>query len=149
MNKKVTLKTALVCSILAATATAGGHTPTEQRIVAMKAVGGQMRTLGGMAQGKVDYDDFAAISALEIMRNSAAVAQPLFAQPAMDGEETRAMAAIWADGSDFNSRMDSLIAALDAAIAAEPVDVATFGPLFGAIAGNCKGCHEKYRAPEE
>lgn len=149
MTKKFTLKAALITTMLAASASAGGHTGTEQRIIAMKAVGGEMRTLGGMAQGKIAYDDFAALSALEIMRNAAAVAQPLFATPPMEGEETRAMAAIWEDGSEFDAGMTALLAALDTAIAAEPADLESFRPLFGAVAGTCKACHEKYRAPEE
>ncbi|MCF6305144.1 MAG: cytochrome c [Rhodobacteraceae bacterium] len=149
MTKKITLKAVLITTMLAASASAGGHTATEQRIIAMKAVGGEMRTLGGMAQGKVAYDDFAALSALETMRNAAAAAQPLFAAPPMEGEETRAMAAIWEDGSDFDAQMNAMLAALDAAIAAEPADLASFTPLFGAVAGTCKACHEKYRAPEE
>ena len=149
MTKSFTLKTALAITMLAASATAGGDTATEQRIIAMKAVGGEMRILGGMAQGNVAYDDFAALSALETMRNAAAAAQPLFASPPMEGEETRAMAAIWEDGSEFDAGMTALLAALDTAIAAEPADLASFGPLFGAVAGTCKACHENYRAPKE
>jgi cytochrome c556 len=114
----------------------------------MKAVGGQMRTLGGMAQGKVAYDDFAVLSALEIMRDATAAARPLFPVGTETGDETRAKPEIWAADSDFDARMGQLIASLDAALAAEPADLASYRPLFGAIAQNCKGCHEKYRAPE-
>ncbi len=149
MLKKITLKTVLITAVLAASATAGGHTEIEQRIGAMKAVVGEMRILGGMAQGKVDYDNLAALSALETMRNAVATAQPLFGTPPVDGEETRAMAAIWEDGSEFDAGITTLLAALDTAIAAEPADLASFGPLFGAVAGTCKACHENYRAPEE
>ena len=132
----------------AATAISGGHSPIEQRIAAMKAVGGQMRTLGGMAQGQVEYDDFAALSALEIMRDAAVAAAPLFPVGTETGDNTRAMPEIWAADSDFNARMDQFVASLNAAIEAEPADLASYGPLFGAVAGNCKSCHEKYRAPE-
>jgi len=149
MSKKLTFKAALIGCLLAASATAGGNTPTEQRIIAMKAVGGQMRPLGGMAQGKVDYDAAGALAALEILRDAAVAAQPLFAEPPMEGDVTRAKAEIWAAGSEFDAIMTNMIAAADAAIAAEPADLATFGPLFGAVAQNCQACHEKYRAPEE
>lgn len=133
---------------LAATAFAASHSPIAQRQAAMKAVGGEMRTLGGMAQGKVAYDDLTAIAALETMRNAVATAGPLFADSDDMGEETRAKPEIWAADSDFNARLDQLLANLDAAIAAEPADAAAYTPLFGAVAGTCKGCHEKYRAPE-
>jgi len=145
--KKITIISTIAVAI-AATAIGGGHSPIEQRQAAMKAVGGQMRTLGGMAQGKTEYDDFAAISALEIMRDAAVSARPLFPAGTDTGNETRAKPEIWADGSDFDAIMGQLIANLDTAIAAEPADLASYRPLFGAVAGTCKACHEKYRAPE-
>ena len=145
--KKISIISAVAVAI-AATAIGGGHSPIEQRQAAMKAVGGQMRTLGGMAQGKVAYDDFAAISALEIMRDAVITARPLFPVGTETGSETRAKPEIWAESSDFDTIMGQLIASLDTAIAAEPADLASYRPLFGAVAGNCKACHEKYRAPE-
>jgi len=145
--KKLAILSAAAIAI-GATAIGGGHSPIEQRQAAMKAVGGQMRTLGGMANGRVAFDDFAAISALEIMRDAAATAQPLFPAGTGEGFETRAMPEIWADGTEFDAIMGQLIANLDAAIAAEPADLDSYRPLFGAVAGTCKSCHEKYRAPE-
>jgi len=149
MNFRKTTLTTFTVFAVAASAFAASHSPITERQEAMKAVGGQMRTLGGMAQGKIEYDDLIAISALETMRDAAATAQQRFPEGSDMGAETRAMAAIWATDSDFDARMTQLIANLDAAIAAEPADVASFAPLFGAVAGSCKGCHEKYRAPEE
>ena len=148
MNIKTTLAAASIGLALAATAFAAAHSPISARQAAMKAVGGQMRTLGGMAQGKIAYDDFAVLSALEIMRDAAVTARPLFPVGTETGEETRAKPEIWAADSDFDARMGQLIASLDTALAAEPADLASYRPLFGAIAQNCKGCHEKYRAPE-
>jgi len=148
MNFKNIAVISTLAMAMAATAIGGGHSPIEQRQAAMKAVGGQMRTLGGMAQGKVAYDDFAALSALEIMRDAAMTARPLFPAGTETGNETRAMPEIWADGSDFDAIMGQFIASLDTAIAAEPADLASYRPLFGAVAGTCKSCHEKYRAPE-
>lgn len=149
MQKRQLIIGAVVSAALAASAFGAAHSPIAQRQAAMKEVGGQMRTLGGMAQGKIAYDDFGAISALEIMRDAVATAQPLFASADDMGEETRAMPEIWAADSDFDARIGQLLAGLDAAIAAEPADLPSFLPLFGAVAGGCKGCHEKYRAPEE
>ncbi len=148
MNLKKTIAVASLGLALAATAYGAAHSPIAQRQAAMKAVGGQMRTLGGMAQGKTAYDDFAVLSALEIMRDAATTARPLFPAGTDMGEETRAKPEIWAADSDFDARMGQLLASLDAALAAEPADLASYRPLFGAIAGSCKGCHEKYRAPE-
>ncbi len=148
MNIRKITTIALASLAIGASAFAAAHSPIAQRQAAMKAVGGEMRTLGGMAQGKVAYDDFAVISALEIMRDAVATARPLFPAGSDMGEETRAKPEIWAADSDFDARMGQLLANLDAAIAAEPADLASFRPLFGAVAGGCRGCHEKYRAPE-
>ncbi len=148
MNIKRSIAAATIGLALAATAYGAAHSPISQRQAAMKAVGGQMRTLGGMAQGKIAYDDFAVISALEIMRDAAVTARPLFPAGSDTGEENRAKPEIWADGSDFDAIMGQLIANLNTAIAAEPADLASYRPLFGAVAGSCKACHEKYRAPE-
>lgn len=148
MNIKKIALISTVAIAMAASANGGAHSPIEQRQAAMKAVGGQMRTLGGMAQGKVAYDELAALSALEIMRDAAVAARPLFPVGTETGDETRAMAAIWAEDSEFDTIMVQLITSLDAAIAAEPADLASYRPLFGAAAGTCRACHEKYRAPE-
>jgi len=148
MNIKKTFATVSIGLVIAATAYGAAHSPISQRQAAMKSVGEQMRTLGGMAQGKVAYDDFAALSALEIMRDAVITSRPLFPVGTEVGNETRAKPEIWADGSDFDTIMGQLIASLDTAIAAEPADLASYGPLFGAVAGTCKACHEKYRAPE-
>ncbi len=148
MNIKKTLAAAAIGVALAATAYGAAHSPISARQAAMKEVGGQMRTLGGMAQGKIAYDDFAVISALEIMRDAAASARPLFPAGTETGENTRAKPEIWAADSEFDTIMGQLLASLDVAIEAEPADLASFRPLFGAVAGSCKSCHEKYRAPE-
>ncbi len=145
--KSITISAFIGLSI-AASAFGAAHSPIAQRQAAMKAIGGEMRTLGGMAQGKTAYDDFAVISALEIMRDAAATARTLFPAGTESGEDTRAKPAIWAANSDFDARFGQLLANLDTALAAEPADMASFGPLFGAIAGSCKGCHETYRAPK-
>ena len=145
--KGISLAVAITATV-SASVFAASHSPITERQEAMKAIGGQMRTLSGMAQGKVAYDDLTAISSLEIMRNAAVSAQSLFPEGSDMGGETRAMPEIWAADSDFDARMTQMVASLDAAIAAEPADAASFGPLFGAVAGTCKGCHEKYRAPE-
>ena len=148
MNLKKTAFAATAILAVAASAFAASHSPITERQQAMKAIGGQMRTLGGMAQGNTQYDDLAAISALEIMRDAAVTAQASFPEGSEMGDETRAMAAIWAADSDFDERMTQLVGSLNAAIDAEPADAASFAPLFGAVAGTCKGCHETYRAPE-
>ncbi len=148
MNIRKTAIITVSAIVLAASAYAAAHSPISQRKAAMKEIGGQMRSLGGMAQGKTAYDDFAVFSAVEIMLNNAIAARPLFADSMDMGEETRAKPEIWAAGSDFDAQMGQMINALQATLDADPADLDSFLPLFGAIAATCKSCHEKYRAPE-
>ena len=148
MNFRKTTLASLAAIAVAASAIAASHSPIAARQEAMKAIGGQMRTLGGMAQGKIAYDDSVAILALETMRDAALIAQTSFPEGSNTGMENRALSAIWAADSEFEARMTQLVASLEAAVDAAPADMASFGPVFGAVAGNCKVCHEKYRAPE-
>jgi len=148
MNIKKTIIASSIGLAIAATAYGAAHSPISQRQAAMKSVGEQMRTLGGMAQGKVEYDDFAVFSAIEIMRDAATTARPLFPVGSDIGEKTRAKPEIWAADSNFDTLMGELIANLDATLEADPADLASFVPLFMNVAGSCKACHEKYRAPE-
>ncbi len=149
MNLKKTALVAVIGLGLAASAYAAAHTQIAQRQAAMKEINGQMRTLGAMAQGKVAYDDFAVFSALEIMIDAANASRPLFADGTDTGETTRAKPEIWAADSNFDALMGGFITNLETALAAEPEDMDAYMPLFASIAGSCKSCHEKYRAPKE
>ncbi len=114
----------------------------------MKTVAEQMKILGAMTRIGGTFDDFFAQSAFEIMQDAALLSQTGFQQNEPSNEATRAKPAIWADGSDFNARMTRFLADIDAAVLAEPTDLASFIPLFAVVSENCKSCHERYRAPK-
>ena len=63
-----------------------------------------------------------------------------------DKGDTDAMAKIWQDRADFDSKMDTFQtnAAL-LAIAAEKGDLAEIKTAFGNTGKSCKGCHDAYK----
>jgi cytochrome c556 len=135
--------------VLAAGA-APGDSPsaTARRQAGMKTIAEQMKILGAMTRIGGTYDDFFAQSAFAIMQDAALQAQSGFLENRPSAEPTRAKAAIWAAGSDFQARMTRFLADIDTAVQAAPTDKADFIPLFAAVSENCKSCHEHYRAPK-
>ena len=148
MNLTKTLTTALAAALLSTSAMGDSHTATAQRQAGMKAIAEQMKILGAMTRIGGTFDDFFAQSAFEIMQDAALSAQAGFQENVMSAEPTRAKPSIWAEGSDFNARMVRFLADIDAAVAGEPADQASFIPLFAVVSENCKSCHEHYRAPK-
>jgi len=114
----------------------------------MKDISEQMKILGAMARIGSTYDDFLAIAAFETMQEDVRVAMESFPAGSDTGENTRAKPGIWADGSDFGARMQQFQDDVSAAVNAEAATQAEFVPLFARVSENCKGCHERYRAPK-
>ncbi|WP_157966284.1 c-type cytochrome [Oceanibium sediminis] len=128
-------------------AMAGGHTPVEQREAKMKAVGENTGIVGNMLRGKTDFDAEAANAALVAMREAAGGFNELFPE-GTEGAGSNEFAAgpkIWSDRAGFDAEYAKFIGAIDAAVAAEPQDMAALGAAFGPIGQECKACHETYR----
>ena len=138
----------LATTLLSTTAMGDVPSPIARRQAGMKTIAEQMKILGAMTRIGGGFDDFFAQSAFEIMQDAARSAQAGFAENVQTGEATRAKPSIWAEGSDFNARMVRFLADIDAAVAGEPTDQASFIPLFAVVSENCKSCHEHYRAPK-
>jgi cytochrome c556 len=111
------------------------------RMAAMTAIGGSMKTLGGMAKGATDFDAAIAQAAIDTIEAQAAAVPVLF-----EAQETDPMSEskpeIWSNWDDFVSKANSLNAA---AAGITITDAASVGPALGAVGGSCKDCHSKYR----
>lgn len=124
----------------------------------LKARQGQFRilainlgTLGGMAQGKIDYDAEAAQMAADSVVAVSMIHQgPLWPEGSseMDVDGTRAKVEIWDDFDDFSSKWSALGEAALNMQAAAGTGQAALGPALGQLGGACKACHDTYRAPE-
>ncbi len=116
------------------------------RHMAMEAVGDAMKPLGAMAKKAAPFDAAVVKASATTIADNLKKAQGLF--PAgSGGGESRAKAEIWTDAAGFEKGMKDSHAA---AVALQSVsDEAAFGPALGALGGNCKSCHDKYRIPKQ
>ncbi|MFT6452395.1 MAG: cytochrome c556 [Halocynthiibacter sp.] len=111
------------------------------RMMAMSAIGGAMKTVGGMAQGKVAFDAEAAAAAVAVMEAQSAKVPALF--EAQEGDpKSEAKPEIWTNWDDFVAKSNALNAA---AKAADTSSVEALGASLGALGGACKACHTAYR----
>lgn len=144
---------------IAATAAAIGTVAVAQDYSAnLKARQGQFRImalnigiLGGMAQGKIDYNAEAAQRAADtLVAVSKIDPGPLWPEGSdtMSIDGTRAMPAIWDNHDDFLSKWGDFgeAAANIQQVAANGQEA--LGPAVRNLGGACKACHDDYREPE-
>ncbi len=108
----------------------------------MKAIGGAMGTLGGMAKGEVAYDAAAAEAAKAAIATAAGGIAVAFETQGGADPTSEAKPEIWANWDDFVKKADALAAA---AAAADVSSAETIGASMGALGGACKDCHTAYR----
>jgi len=107
--------------------------------------------LGGMAQGRMDYDAAAAstaasnIHALSMVDTSRMWADGTDNQ-SMEG--TRALPAIWENAADFDARIAAMASGAEAMVAAAGTDLASLQGAIGGLGGACGACHQSFRQPE-
>ena len=113
------------------------------RMMAMSNIGGQMKTLGGMAKGAVAFDLEQAKAALAEIEKTAKTVPALFKDNETD-PKSEALPAIWSNYADFTVKSDALTSAAANALAsfANQDDLV---PAMQAMGGSCKGCHSAYR----
>ncbi|WP_439522637.1 c-type cytochrome [Marivita sp.] len=121
----------------------------------LKARQGQMRIialnlgiLGGMAQGKTEYDAAAAQTAADSLVAVSGINQDLLwpaGSHADSIEGTKALAVIWENNDGFMSNWSDFGEAALAMQAAAGGGQAALGPAMGTIGGTCKACHDDYR----
>lgn len=140
------LKMITFAAVLAAASMAAAHAEVSNETVkarmdGMKAIGGAMKTLGGMAGGKMEFDAAAAQAALDTVAMEAAAVPTKFEAQETD-PESEAKDDIWANWDDFVAKAGALEAA---AKGADGSSAAGLGAAMGAMGGACKACHSAYR----
>jgi cytochrome c556 len=109
---------------------------------AMKLMGGAMKSLSEMANGKVAFDEAAATTAKETLVKEAAAIEELFKLQATD-PVSEARPEVWSAWDDFVSKAGDLHKASEAI---DTTSAETVGAGLGAVGGACKACHTAYRA---
>ncbi len=135
---------ALAASLILLGATAASADAIEDRQALMKERGGQMRILVPMMQEKTPFDAAAVMDALATLEANAEKVDVdvLWAEGTEGGDSAPA---IWEDMEAFKAAHAKYGADVEAAIAANPQDLATFQQVFGPVASNCGSCHQDYK----
>jgi cytochrome c556 len=106
--------------------------------------------LGGMAQGKTEYNAEAAQAAADTLVAISMVQQtPMWPAGSdnMSIDGTRAQPTIWEQNDDFLSKWGDFGTAAKAIQAAAAGGVEGLGPVMGQVGGTCSACHDTHRAP--
>ena len=144
--KTTYIKVAAFCvASLVGTTTAIANDPIANRQAAMKNVGAAMRVAAGMVKGKIAYEGVAAEMAMRVMNSTAAGLTSLFPDGTQTGGDTEAAPKIWEDKAGFDAATATFLKASAAAAEAAKKGEADFKAAFGAVAKNCKACHQDYR----
>lgn len=100
--------------------------------------------MGAMVRGKMEYDaqqfthHATQLAALTRMPREGFI-------DGSDFGDTAAKAELWENLDDVNARFDKLISDADALLAVTGGSLDDVRPAFGAVAKNCKGCHDNYK----
>lgn len=142
-------------AVAATTAFAGGHAgPLDAAIGArqaqMQLYAFNLGILGGMAQGKADYDAAAATAAANNLAALTKLDQSVMWPQGSDNaanENSRALPAMWENFPDVMAKGGALAAAADAMAAEAGNGLEALQANMGALGGACGACHKPYRAP--
>ena len=116
----------------------------KQREADMKAIGGSVGLVFDMVQGKTEFDAAKAKAALEKVAATATEFPTLF-PPGSENADGKASPKIWENKADFDAHAAKLVADATAAAAATAGGLDALKPAMGAVAANCKACHQMYR----
>ncbi len=144
--KNTYIKVAAFCvaSLMGTTASIASD-PIANRQAMMKNVGAAMRIAAGMAQGKIPYDGISAELAMRVMNSSASGLSSMFPEDSKTGGDTEAAPKIWEDKAGFDALTAEFQTASAKAAEAAKAGEGDFKAAFGAVAKNCKACHQDYR----
>ena len=127
--------------------------PAKLAIEARKAVyvliGSNFRPIGGLLQGRGQYDAAEFQKRIDRIVFLTDLANESFPEVSNSGlPDTKAKAGIWSDRADFDKRLKDFqehAKALAQVNAKEKGVTEAFKSAAGTLAQDCKGCHDKYR----
>lgn len=149
---KILLVTAAAALTLGTLAVADGHADLHPAVKArqahMQLYAHNLGVLGGMAQGKIDYDAAAAQAAADNMVALGTINQASYWPVGTDAdsiEGTKTLPALWENFDNVMAIGADYTAAADAMAAAAGTDLASLQAAMGALGGTCSACHREYR----
>ncbi len=144
LSKQVVASLAVSGLVLGASLAVLAADAFQDRHMAMEEINDAMKALGAIAKKQAPFDAAVVKTNATTIADNLKLASTLF-PPGSGGGESLAKPEIWTDAAGFEKTMKDAQAA---AVALQSVsDEAAFRPALGALGGNCKACHEKYRLP--
>jgi cytochrome c556 len=144
LSKQAVASLAVSASVLGASLAVLAADAFQDRHMAMEEVNDAMKALGAIAKKQAPFDAAVVKANATTIADNLKLASTLFPAGSVGGD-SRAKPEIWTDAAGFEKTMKDAQAA---AVALQSVpDEAAFGPALGALGGNCKACHDKYRLP--
>ena len=142
---KLAISVATLVAAMGAAAGVSAQDVITQRQDIMKSFGAQGRDSGGMVRGTTPYDAAKAAQIVDVYAKGAAALPALFPATSQTGK-TDALPAIWTNRADFDAKLASFTADVNAAKSAV-ADETTGKAALAQISKNCGGCHPPYRKP--
>lgn len=142
MRRCLVLVTALLALATAAVAHKGVENPAVlERMQLMTSIKDHTATLGEMLKGAAPFDADRAKAARAALARDAARIPALFEAPETD-PKSEAVPAIWDEWDAFEEIAQEME---EAALALDLEDAGGLKQSFGAYAGTCRACHERFR----
>ena len=132
---------------IAATAFSDGKDAIEYRQNAFQLIRHNTGDIGDMLQGKVKFDQARLQRRVDALVGLSTLPWEGFTVEGANKASGDAKAEIWTDNADFVSKAEKLQTAAKALqAAAQTADQAKIKAAFMDFRGNCKACHEKFKA---
>jgi cytochrome c556 len=132
-------------AVLAAGAAIAQNDPIAQRRATLKGMGDAAKPMVAMAKGEAPYDNAVVQQSLTVIAAASKKLPDLFPDNSKTGGDTAALAKIWEDKVKFEGIFAKLGAAASTAQGSIK-DEASLKANIGGVLGNCKACHDDFRA---
>ena len=140
-------KLSLTIATLAIAVCAGAsESILQERSEMMKGVRTATKPVGEMLRGDAEFDAATLQESLAVYADASARLGDLV-PPGSEGG--KAASAIWEDPDGFAAEIQKWQEAVDAAIEANPQDLAAARPVVSPILQSCKSCHDGYRIEDD
>ncbi|MDD7971254.1 c-type cytochrome [Roseinatronobacter alkalisoli] len=149
MKPRLFIGASLICTVFSLPALAQENPEIQQRQGQFNLFVHNFALLGGMAQGRVDYDAELAQTAADNLFHVTRHNQSRLWPEGTDAESvegTRALPAIWENLDDFMVKFAGLQDAAEGAQAVAGDGLDALRPAVGALGAACQACHQTYRA---
>ena len=144
--KRFVLSFAAAAAFVAGVAAVSAQSdPIAQRKAILKGWGDATKQPGAVLKGEAKFDLAAAQATLKAYATDSVKLVTLFPDTSKTGGDTAALPKIWDEKAKFEGIYKKI--GEDATKAAAAIkDEASFKAEFGKVLGNCKACHDDYRA---